>query len=126
MGTPVDIRLRTVMTDAALCSVQEVDAYIDRNTAQAYRDQPLAARWGRVAKVAEETGEVIEALIACTGQNPRKGVCGTEDDVLKELADVWLTAACAIQSITKDVERTQEVLAAVVNKAVGRMGQVTS
>jgi NTP pyrophosphatase (non-canonical NTP hydrolase) len=52
--------------------------------------------WRRCAKVAEEAGEVISALIGVTGSNPRKGVTHTMDDVESELLDVALTALCAV------------------------------
>ena len=39
------------------------------DAANAHRD-PEAVLWGRVSKIGEEFGEVIEALIGATGQNP--------------------------------------------------------
>jgi NTP pyrophosphatase (non-canonical NTP hydrolase) len=48
--------------------------------------------WGRLAKIIEEAGEVVEAYIGATGQNPRKGVTKTMDDVAEELLDVAVTA----------------------------------
>lgn len=63
------------------------DANIDRD--------PEARTWGRLAKLAEESGEVIAAYIGATGQNPRKGVANTMDDVAEELLDVAITALCA-------------------------------
>ncbi|MBW8486441.1 MazG-like family protein [Actinomadura parmotrematis] len=49
-----------------------------------------------VLKIAEEVGEAVQAYIGVTGQNPRKGVHGTRDDVLRELADVVVTAGIAM------------------------------
>lgn len=51
--------------------VAEVDALLDENVAEVYKDQPLAQHWARVAKAGEEAGEAVDALIAWTGQNPR-------------------------------------------------------
>ena len=43
--------------------IERVDAHLDANTAQAYRDQPLAQDWARVAKTAEEAGEAVCAAL---------------------------------------------------------------
>jgi hypothetical protein len=59
-----------------------------------------AVTWGRLSKITEEAGEVIGAFIGCTGQNPRKGVTHTRDDVRKELLDVALTALAAFEHMT--------------------------
>ncbi|PWD50654.1 hypothetical protein C8046_08295 [Serinibacter arcticus] len=58
-----------------------------------------AVTWGRLAKVSEEQGEVIAAYIGATGQNPRKGVTHTIDDVVEELLDVALTALAAVEHL---------------------------
>ncbi|WP_147268435.1 MazG-like family protein [Spongiactinospora rosea] len=34
-----------------------------------------------ILKIAEEFGEAVQAYIGITGQNPRKGVYGTREDV---------------------------------------------
>jgi hypothetical protein len=103
--------------------IEAVDTWIDAGSAQVYRDEPLAQDFARVAKCSEEVGEAIAALIGMTGQNPRKGFTHTRDDVLKELADVALTALCAIQHFTKDRAETQRLMegrvAAVRNRVPG-------
>lgn len=43
-------------------------------------------------KLTEEVGELAEAILGVLGQNPRKGVHKTHDDVMKEIVDVILTA----------------------------------
>jgi len=43
-------------------------------------------------KIGEELGELNEAIIGMTGQNPRKGFTHTQYDVDKELLDIALTA----------------------------------
>jgi hypothetical protein len=69
-------------------------------------DDGLAGRdpetivWHRVAKIGEEAGEVIDALIGATGGNPRKGVVGSMDHVVKELLDVAATALGAVEHLT--------------------------
>jgi hypothetical protein len=50
----------------------------------------------RVMKIGEEFGETVAAYIGMTGQNPRKGITHTQADVMAELADVAITAMCAM------------------------------
>lgn len=92
--------------------VKCVDATLDDQVSQQYKDQPLAQDWARVAKVIEEAGEAISELIAYTGQNPRKG--GPQEDrinmLLAELADAAMTPVYAIQHFTKNIEKTEEIL----------------
>jgi hypothetical protein len=56
----------------------------------------------RIMKLSEEIGETVSAYIGMTGQNPRKGVTHTQADLCKELADVAITAMCAIAHFTRD------------------------
>jgi NTP pyrophosphatase (non-canonical NTP hydrolase) len=102
-------------------AVEKVDAHIDSATAAEYRAQPLAAHWARVTKVCEEAGEVWSALSKYTGENPRKGVCGTEEELLGELGDTLSAAICAIQHLTKDTDRTWAVVSAALAKARSRV-----
>jgi NTP pyrophosphatase (non-canonical NTP hydrolase) len=106
-----------------LAIVREVDAHLDANTAEAYQLQPLAGHWARVTKVCEEAGEVWKALSKATGENPRKGVCGTWEELLEELGDTASAALCAIQHITKDEADTGAVLVAALAKAHRRVGE---
>lgn len=82
---------------AASTALCELSRWID--AANVHRD-PEAVTWGRLAKVSEESGEVIAAYIAATGQNPRKGVTGDQDDVIAELLDVAVTALGAVEHLT--------------------------
>nr|WP_245923304.1 MazG-like family protein [Actinoplanes atraurantiacus] len=59
----------------------------------------------RILKVTEEAGEAAQAWIGLLGQNPRKGVTHTRDDVAAELADVAFTALVAIASLDLDPQR---------------------
>lgn len=72
---------------------------------------PEARTWGRVAKVAEEAGEAIAAMIAITGQNPRKRQRADGDlrDLTGELYDVAVTALAALAHINHNVP-THDVL----------------
>lgn len=56
----------------------------------------------QMLKLAEEVGEVSQAWIGYTGQNPRKGQTHTIDDVLSELADVAITAMVGIARLGRD------------------------
>ncbi|SCK53019.1 hypothetical protein H181DRAFT_04828 [Streptomyces sp. WMMB 714] len=56
----------------------------------------------RLMKLGEETGEVMQAYIGTTGQNPRKGRTHSASDVADELCDVILTAAVALHRFTDD------------------------
>ncbi|MFD5907647.1 MazG-like family protein [Streptomyces massasporeus] len=56
----------------------------------------------RVLKLTEEVGEVSEAVIGATGQNPRKGVTHTWEDVEAELCDVVITALVALRTLTPE------------------------
>jgi NTP pyrophosphatase (non-canonical NTP hydrolase) len=60
----------------------------------------------RIMKLTEEAGEVTQAVIGTMGQNPRKGVTHTWDDVQAELCDVMFTAMVALATITQDAQKT--------------------
>ena len=106
-----------------LAIIRNVDEWLDSEVSEDYKTDSLGQHWARVAKASEEVGEAIEALIALTGQNPRKGVCGTLDDLLGELADVAMTAMFAIQHFTKDEQQTGAVIMAALEKAASRAAQ---
>ncbi|MFD8375885.1 MazG-like family protein [Streptomyces sp. NPDC059688] len=59
----------------------------------------------RILKLSEEVGEVAEAVIGATGQNPRKGTTHTWDDVRSELCDVAITALVALRTLTPEAEQ---------------------
>lgn len=66
------------------------------------RQAPQEALLLRMLKLSEEVGEVAEAVIGATGQNPRKGTTHTWDDVRSELCDVIVTAMVALRTLTPD------------------------
>jgi NTP pyrophosphatase (non-canonical NTP hydrolase) len=70
----------------------------------------------RIAKITEEAGEATQAWIGVLGQNPRKGVTHTVEDVAGELADVVFTAAVALASLGID---PRDAVAACAAKAHG-------
>jgi NTP pyrophosphatase (non-canonical NTP hydrolase) len=91
-------------------AISDIDQWLDDGVSMDYRIQPLAQDWARIAKVIEELGEAVQAMIGYTGQNPRKGVTNGRDKVLEELADVVFTAILAIQHFTKNDSETRRVL----------------
>lgn len=147
---PIPVRMKDssgVIGPAARGIIATVNRWLDAAVAETYQDQPLAQDWARVAKTAEEAGEAmaeaarldltaqdrarvdecmvkigrtIDALIAMTGQNPRKGVCGTQDAMLNELADVICTGMFAIQHFTGDSDQTAVIIEAAMLKAFSR------
>lgn len=74
----------------------------------------------RVLKLQEEAGEAAAAYIGMTGQNPRKGVTHTQTDLLNELADVAVTALCAMQHFTQNATVTRGMLASKVAGIIAR------
>ncbi|WP_189940421.1 MazG-like family protein [Streptomyces aurantiogriseus] len=83
-------------------------------------DQPIAGREAlllRVLKLSEEVGEVAQAVIGVTGQNPRKGTSHTWEDVESELCDVVITALVALRTLTPGAP---EVFARHLARVAGR------
>ncbi|MFD2840333.1 MazG-like family protein [Populibacterium corticicola] len=96
-----------------------ISQWIDEGNAA--RD-PEAATWARLAKITEEAGEVVAAYIGATGQNPRKGVTHTMDDVEAELLDVAATALTALEHLRGNDGTSLGLFAAKVQKIADRAG----
>lgn len=73
----------------------------------------------QLMKITEEAGEVTAAYIGMTGQNPRKGVTHTAEDVAAELCDVILAAATALHRFAPDPAQTLDAHAARVGRRIG-------
>ncbi|MER5790171.1 MazG-like family protein [Streptomyces sp. NPDC001980] len=74
----------------------------------------------RMLKLTEEVGEVAQAVIGATGQNPRKGVTHTWEDVQGELCDVVITALVALRTLTPDAAAVfGRHLAGVTERSLG-------
>ncbi|MFV0136300.1 MazG-like family protein [Streptomyces sp. HMX87] len=74
----------------------------------------------RILKLSEEVGEVAQAVIGATGQNPRKGVTHTWDDVQSELCDVVITSMVALRTLTPDAREVfARHLARVTARSLG-------
>lgn len=84
-------------TDAALVALSR---WVDESEVNQGRDRE-ALTWHRVAKVAEEAGEVIDAMIQASGGNPRKQAHVDDyEPVLKELLDTAVAALGAVEHLT--------------------------
>jgi hypothetical protein len=106
--------------------IAEISEFLDANTSPAFQKNATLGLYGRVAKVAEESGEAMSALIGFTGQNPRKGYSNTAEDVVKELLDVALTALCAIEHIRDELlllgaATTEQMLADHITRVHNRL-----
>jgi NTP pyrophosphatase (non-canonical NTP hydrolase) len=78
-------------------AVEALVAWLDAANGRSQHEVTL-----RMMKLAEEVGEVTQAWIGFTGQNPRKGRSHSLDDVRNELCDVIITAAVALGTVTDD------------------------
>jgi hypothetical protein len=56
----------------------------------------------RALKVQEEAGEMAQAVIGVLGQNPRKGITHTWDDVITEAIDVVMSALVLAETVTRE------------------------
>jgi len=72
----------------------------------------------RLLKIAEEAGEAAQAFIGMTGQNPRKGVSHSRDDLCAEICDVVLASLVALA--TADPDRWTSTLVDHVTRTVTR------
>ncbi|MDB5716332.1 MAG: hypothetical protein JWO15_3729 [Sphingomonadales bacterium] len=81
-----------------------------------------AVMWRRSAKVGEEFGEAMQALGGMLGENPRKGVTHTREQVVGEQLDVALCALGSVEHLTGNKGRSVALLVEkmdYVNKRAG-------
>lgn len=95
--------------------IVDITAWLDAENPSGRHEDSM-----HVLKLIEEAGEAAAAYIGMVGQNPRKGVTHTMDDLLKELADVAITALCAIQHFTQDEIMTRRVIAGTIYRIISR------
>ncbi|GAA2275641.1 hypothetical protein GCM10010145_38270 [Streptomyces ruber] len=98
-------------------SVARLRSWLDAGHPASSRDDTQSALLLRVLKLSEEVGEVAQAVIGATGQNPRKGTTHSWDDVGSELCDVVITALVALHTLTPDA---REVFTARLAEVVER------
>lgn len=104
-----------------LIELRQVDEWLDDTVSDAYKAQPMAQDWARISKIGEELGEVIDAWIIHTGQNPRKTQVEMMPEVLAELADVACTAILCMLHFTKDESTAGAILCDKVQSICRRM-----
>ncbi|MBR7826431.1 MazG-like family protein [Actinospica sp. MGRD01-02] len=99
------------MDDATWETIGRLAAWLDRGSALPAETKTIL----QILKITEEAGEVAEALIGVTGQNPRKGFSHSWADVEGELCDVVITAMVALTRVNPDAARSvfRQHLAAV-------------
>lgn len=105
------------MTPDAARELVSISRWLDAHNGT--RD-PEAITWARIAKVSEEHGEAVAAFIGATGQNPRKGVTHTIDDVVEELLDVAVTALGAIEHLRGNDGDALDLLAGKIARVAER------
>ena len=104
------------MDQSAWETVDRLVSWLDRGSELPAETKTLL----QILKITEEAGEVAEALIGVTGQNPRKGFSHTWRDVENELCDVIITAMVALTRVTPQARtRFGEHLAAVAARCDG-------
>jgi NTP pyrophosphatase (non-canonical NTP hydrolase) len=113
-----------IVAEAARIAVDQlvaVSRWIDNAPANAARN-PESLDWIRNAKVAEEAGEVINAMNQVSGANPRKAVTGSMSLVNKELLDVALAALAAYEHNTGHLGFSMAALFSHVEATHARAG----
>lgn len=83
---------------------------------------PETVLWRRVSKVSSEANEARDALEGYVGENPRKGVTHTLEDVIGELLDTALCALAAVEHITGNNGHSMSLLADKAQRVVTRAG----
>lgn len=115
----IDPALPKVITGETGEQLAALSRWIDASNL--HRD-PEAVTWGRIAKIQEEAGETVAAFIGATGQNPRKGLTHSTDDVVKELLDCAVTALGAVEHLVGNDGSSMHRLAEFVDRLIVRAG----
>lgn len=87
--------LQQAVDNEIFAQARRMVSYLDDNNGTGDHETAI-----RLLKLSEEVGEVMQAYIGMTGQNPRKGVTHTPGDVAAELCDVVTTALVALHGFT--------------------------
>ncbi|MGX5182198.1 MazG-like family protein [Streptomyces avermitilis] len=96
--------------------IEDLHSWLDAHRAHGGQEGLLL----RVLKLSEEVGEVAQAVIGATGQNPRKGTTHTWEDVQAELCDVVITAMVALRTLGPDARDVFAAhLARVMERSLG-------
>ncbi len=108
------------MDDSAWQTVDRLVAWLDQGSSLPADTKTML----QILKITEEAGEVAEALIGVTGQNPRKGFSHSWQDVENELCDVIITAMVALTRVNPQGAgaRFEQHLAAVAARCEAPTG----
>ena len=98
LGPPAGRSRFAVMDTSAWESVERLVAWLDQGSELPPETKTIL----QILKITEEAGEVAEALIGVTGQNPRKGFSHSWQDVESELCDVIVTAMVALTRVNPE------------------------
>ena len=102
--------------DELWATIGRLRAWLDEHSGR----PPQEALLLRVLKLSEEVGEVSEAVIGAIGQNPRKGVSHSWQDVESELCDVVVTALVALSTLNPDARtRLTTHVAGIAERSLG-------
>lgn len=102
--------------------IRRITSWLD--SCSGLRNNPVADDISRLLKIGEEYGEAVEAQIGYTGQNPRKGITHTKEQYLAELADIVITATCAIQHVTQDEFETERIITQKLDGIIERSPEI--
>jgi hypothetical protein len=112
------------MSDFTSDALVALSQWIDQS--DNYRNcDPETVLWRRVTKVASEAGEVIDALAGYVGENPRKGVTHTKDELVGELLDSAVAALGAVEHLTGNSGLALALLDDKIVAVATRAGLVT-
>lgn len=103
-------------------SLATISRWIDNSPANLQRT-PDEAMLLRAIKAFEEAGEMASNIIGMTGQNPRKGVTSTAEEVIDEAVDTALTFLAFVEHMTGNVGASLPILLAKIEKVHERMVQ---
>lgn len=102
-------------------SVAAISKWIDESPGYSGLD-PEAHLWRRCMKIVAETGEAHDALCGMIGENPRKGITHTKDDLLGELLDVAVAALGAVEHLTGNEGKSSDMLMDKIEFILERAG----
>lgn len=107
------------MDDRTWKTISDLVGWLDENSKLDAETEKMMRVW----KIFEEAGEVAQAVTGMTGQNPRKGLTHTEEDVQAELCDVIFTGMVALLSRTPDAPQVfAKRLEYVAGRVLGETG----
>jgi NTP pyrophosphatase (non-canonical NTP hydrolase) len=108
--------------DDAWRTINQIVSWLDASSTLPPETEKLL----RIMKLTEEAGEVTQAVIGAMGQNPRKGVTHTWDDVQAELCDVIFTAMVVLTTLNPDAREVFYAhLARVADRSLRQPGPAT-